>query len=492
MLYKVTKNRKSTNQHNVIELAKTITIVSICIGYSIYLYQNLPIRSVIEHANTTLFLNKNNRFAKESRHKKPLHPSALIKREIDIKSTLGVNYAESINYLHNIKHNTIDWTSALPLFSPPYAVRKAGAYSFLHDNLEHYSTYNGDQELRKAIIDKFHRDRIFNINEENIIVHTSVFEIIDAIYDALKLSTDESILIPTPTFGYYASQANKHNIKVKFISATQKTGWKIQPHDLDEALTQTNAKIFLFTNPVNPTGAVYTKEEVEKLANILKKHKTLVLSDEVFKDILLYDDQKPYSIGAVDGMKDLTVTLNGVGKSMGLAGLRVSYACMPEWLNKALSKPLCGLSKPAEKAAAVALQDTEENHKYLKQTAYSYKERLQTIKSLTKSIDKVLRHKFNPYSSKEDHFARLYIEPKATNVVLLSFPGIKGKFFGSHKIETGLQLASYLAQNAGVALVPGEASFMGEHEMILRIPLAANNLKQGFEKIKKALLQLHN
>lgn len=488
MLYRINKRTSYLRQIN--ELIIILIAFGFSLIFSIYIYYHLPVNSIISQITSGHAWKVNGRLVPQTQDKEQTYPYDLIKPKIDLKSKFGRAFNESMDYLHNINSNMVDWTSAVPLFSPPFSVRQAGSYSFLYDNLEHYSQYNGDIELRNAIIKRFNRDNISNINSENIVVHTSVFEILDAIYDSLKLDINDSILIPTPTFGYYVLQASKHNIKVDFIHALQKTGWKIQPDALDKALTKTKAKIFLFTNPVNPTGVVYTKEEVEKLAKVLKKHKTLVLSDEVFKDILLCEDQKPYSIGAVEGMGDLTVTLNGVGKSMGLAGLRVSFASMPSWLQQVLYKPLCGLSKPAEKAATAALQNTDENCHYLKHASFAYKEKLNQVKALTKALDKDLRHKFDPYSTHD--IACLYVEPQAANVALVSFPGIKGKIYGSCRIETGVQLASYLAQHAGVALVPGEASFFSGHEMVLRIPLSAPNLKQGFEKIKKALLQLHN
>lgn len=419
---------------------------------------------------------------------------SFLKSPANLEQKVGESFYASLNYLRGIKNADVDWTSALPILPPSYSIRKAGANSFLFDDLHHYSPYNGHPALRKAIQDRLQRDGI-KAEEENIIVHTSVFEIVEGIYSSLDLTADDSILIATPTFGYYASQASKCPAKIHFIKASKKSAWKICPKELDMMLTQTKAKIFLFANPVNPTGVVYTKQEIAELAAVLKKHRTLVISDEIFKDVVLNDTQPPFSIGAVEGMENFTITLNGVGKSMGLAGLRISYGHVPSWLMERLPKPLCGLSISAEKAAVQALKNTEENHQYLEKTTALYKKKIESIKNLVSQTNQELHEKFKMSLHHLGHskdFVKVYIEPKATNVVLLSFSGLQGKSFENEHIQTSLQLAKYLYKKAGVAMVPGEASFIEGKEMVLRIPLAAKNLNEGFMKIKNALLQLTN
>ena len=155
-----------------------------------------------------------------------------------------------------------------------------------------------------------------------------------------------------------------------------------------------------------------------------------------------------------------------------------------------MPKPLCGLSKPAEKAAIEALKDNLENRTYLKKAKQKYIEKTDTIKTYLKIIDKELNRKFTNKSSVAGSFAKLYLEPYSTNVALLQFPGVKGKFTPDKQINTSLDLAYYLYEKAGVALVPGEVSFIEGKEMVLRIPLSAKNLKEGLAKIKTALLHL--
>jgi aspartate aminotransferase len=215
-----------------------------------------------------------------------------------------------------------------------------------------------------------------------------------------------------------------------------------------------------------------------------------VISDEIFKDVLLDKNQQPFSIGAVEGMENLTITLSGLGKSMGLVGLRLSYGCIPDWLIGKLPEPSSGISKPVEKAAIYALQDTFENQEYLQMSMREYNKRLKIIKQFVINMDRELNKKFNIDILNAGFFIKLYIEPKATNVALVSFQGLKGKYSDKKQINSSVDLAFYILEKTGVALTPGEVFLIKGEKMVLRIPLAAQNLDLGLERIRKALLEL--
>ena len=122
---------------------------------------------------------------------------SFLRTEFNVKF-LDKSFYNSIDYLNNVNNVDFNWTSALPIFSPPTLVRKAGSSSFLLDDLHHYSPYNGHSELRKAIRKKFKKDGI-NAEEKNIIINTSIFEILEGFYSSLNWKNNDSILIPTPT-----------------------------------------------------------------------------------------------------------------------------------------------------------------------------------------------------------------------------------------------------------------------------------------------------
>lgn len=477
-----------------IKLSTLLTIIIICATcgilknflYNLSLQYKLCQSSIMSSkVNTSCVIN---RLLKE---KEISYIKDFFKPSTNLEAYLGKSFADSLDYLHKLKGINLDWTSATPIFSPPFGVRKAGAHSFLYDHLNHYSPDNGNAQLRQAIIERFKRDGI-NASNDNILVHTSIFEILECIYSSLNLFRINTILIPTPNFGYYASQALNHGLIVKFISTSKESNWKINPIELDNVLTKTRSKIFLFNNPVNPTGAIYTKEELTDLAKVLKKHRVLVIADEIFKDIILDSSEQPFSIGAVDGMADLTITMNGVGKSMGLAGLRVSYAYVPDLVVEKIRKPLCGMSKPAEQAAIQALQNNHENHLYLQSAINEYKKRVKLIKNFITLIDQDLSKKFASKFPQDGFFAKLYSSPNSTNVVLLQFAGLRGKFNGNKQINSSLDLANYISKDGKIALVPGEASFIEGKEMVVRIPLSARNLESGLRAIRKVLLKLSN
>ena len=471
---------------------KVLKLIAICCGvglftififYVIYCFQNKK-----EFCNFNISLSKDN-VTRLSRNQISKFDFFFKPEVIKIKDSLGEEFDQALFYFDNIKNVELDWTLALPIFGPPLSVKKAGSVSFLMDDLNHYTSHNGDPKLRDAIKKKLEKDGI-KLKEKNIVVSTSIFEILKDLYSILNWTPKHSILIPVPAFGQHPYQAVHCNMKVHFLNVTQESGWKITPEDLDKTLTLTKPTMFLFTNPVNPTGVVYNKEEVEKLAAILKKHQILVISDEIFKDVLLDKNQQPFSIGAVEGMENLTITLSGLGKSMGLVGLRLSYGCIPDWLIGKLPEPSSGISKPVEKAAIYALQDNFENQEYLQMSMRGYNKRLKIIKEFVINMDRELNKKFNIDIFNAGFFIKLYIEPKATNVVLVSFQGLKGKYSDKKQINSSVDLAFYILEKTGIALTPGEVFLIKGEKMVLRIPLAAQNLDLGLERIRKALLEL--
>lgn len=409
------------------------------------------------------------------------------------KEIIDQNFNQAMLYLRECDNAKINWTSALPISTPSPSVRKAGADAFLKSNLQNYSESRGNKKLIHRIIEKFTSDGI-KVKKENIIINNSIFNIIQDIYSIIDWKPGDTILLPTPAFGHYVVQASNNNIEVQLIPTTQESSWKITPAQLDQALSQGKAKIFIFNNPVNPTGIVYTKEEVQALAKVLMKYTVLVIADEIFNEVVINEHKKPYSIGAVKGMENRTITLNGVGKSRGLTGLRISYGCGPKEIISRLTLHLSGFSRPSEEAAIEALTLNQENASYIKENRRKYIKNILFIESQINILNQKLSKHFNKKCEKTIYTKLFLGIPDATNVILISFQGLKGKIFKNKALASSLELAYFLYQEAGVAVVPGEAFFMEGNQMVLRFPVSPdqNELKRGFSKILSALLMLGN
>lgn len=413
--------------------------------------------------------------------------SALRKKTGYLSPEIRISLDEVGLFLSETGSNEIDWTSAVPMYSPPQYVRAAIIESGKTDNLHQYSATNGEISLKKHIAHSFLESGI-PCDENNILIHIGTFEILKDIYSMIEWG-EAGILIPAPTFGYYVKQANDLGIRVDLIHAKKENNWKIDPNELDTLLIKIKPKVFLFTNPVNPTGVVYSKEDLVAISQVLKRHNVLVISDEIFKDLLLTKDSNFTSIASIKDMANRCVTIHGLGKAMGMAGLRMSYACGPENIISNLPKILCGLPIPSEKAALSVFAHPFETKEYLAESIFQYQNNINYIKDKIKQINVLLNDKFGT----DVVYVEPMVEPvQATNTYLISFKGLKGMTFQGQSIQSGLDLARFLLKDAGIAIVPGEGSFVDSSEISLRFITSADQelLELGFNKIMNSFNNL--
>lgn len=398
-------------------------------------------------------------------------------------ATLLQQLQPTFNYLYSCKKAKFDWTTSIPIASPSEEVRKKCVEACAFENLHTY--YNNEifEDLFTHVVDFFKQKGIF-CKKDQIKIRYTAFDILEDFYSSTQFFPNDVLLIAAPTFGYYLSQAVQHNIKMELVFARPENGWKIKAEDLDKALEKTKARFFLFTNPVNPTGAFYTKDELEKLAWVIKKHNAFVISDEVFSDIYYNNkNEVPYSFAAIEGMSQRTLTLFGLGKGR---GIRLSFGIFP--LGYMSTFPVAGVFKHIQIGAAEALKNNESNRTYLNEIRLQYQSRLKTIYNQINGLNKCLN---NYYKTHDKIYVKPYIEPYSTNILLLTFPGLKDKVFEGKRLENSLDLATFIYSKAGVATVPGEGFFIDGKEMVLRIPISipASELIEGFKAIKQVFIR---
>lgn len=391
-------------------------------------------------------------------------------------------------YLRECVGSRFDWTSAATTFEPATHIKAAAAKYFSQIESLKRSPPRGEPVLLKAIQDYFHRCGI-KCSEDNILIAPSTFQIVGDIFDLTKPAG--KVLLPTPSFGYFVEQCEQRSIQTALLPTDESTNWKITPEALEKALTINKPSIFLFTNPVNPTGTVYTKQEVEGIAAVLKRHNVLIIADEIFKDIILNFDKKHYSLAAVEGIEDKVVTLNGVGKSRGLPSMFVSFCTAPRNIEDALRKEhAVSQQRTQQLVAAEALTDNPENRAYLEETAARYRDNISLIKERLVRLNGALGKKFG--EQKEEYVRPVVKNPDATNVYLLNFHGLRGKMINGKPLATGLDVAKFLQKEVSVAMVPYEGFLMDARAMTLRLILSrpAEELRQGFSTITKACEKL--
>jgi aspartate aminotransferase len=357
-----------------------------------------------------------------------------------------------------------------PDFDTPDHIKDA-AKKAIDDNFSHYTPVAGYVDVRQAICDKLKRDNNLDYSLENILVSTGAKQSIANVILALIEAGDE-VIIPTPYWVTYSEIVRLAGGTVKFVHTSFENGFKITPAELEAAITPAT-KLFMFSSPCNPTGAVYNKAELEALAQVFRKyHQIFIMSDEIYEYINY--NHKHESIAQFDYVKDNVILINGLSKGYAMTGWRLGYIAAAPELVKACDKlqgqftsATCSIT---QRAAIAALTGTQEPSIQMVQ---KFKERRALVMQLLAEIPNII---FN--------------EPPGAFYV---FPNVSA-YFGKKTtegevIETADELAMYLLNTAHVSVVTGKAF---GNTNCLRMSFATNtkNIELGFAKIKAALASL--
>lgn len=364
----------------------------------------------------------------------------------------------------------VDLSLGEPDFDTPQHIKDA-AKKAIDDNWSHYTPVAGYLDLRESICRKLERDNGLVYTPQQIVVSTGAkHSIANAVLSVID--DDDEVIIPTPYWVSYSEIAKFARGKVVFINTKAETGFKLTAGQLDAAIT-TKTKLFIFSSPCNPTGAVYTKNELEELAKVFQKHPGIfIISDEIYEYINYAHDNGGghQSIARFDYLKDRVILVNGLSKGFAMTGWRLGYIAATIEIAKACEKIqgqfTSGTNSIAQRAAITAL-DSPLSSTY--QMVRQFKERKQRVMELLKKFP-----------------ALKYTEPDGAFYI---FPEVKsyfGKKAGDEIINNASDLCMYLLNVSHVSTVAGDA--FGEPDCI-RISFANNmeNIEEGFNRIKKGL-----
>jgi len=221
-----------------------------------------------------------------------------------------------------------------PDFITPEHIREA-AKKAIDEGYTFYPPISGYAELRKAISDKFKRENNLDLSPDQIVVSTGAKQSIANVVLSLVNPGDE-VIIPLPYWVSYIEIVKLAEGKTIPIKASIETDFKITPEQLEKAITP-KTKLFIFSSPCNPTGSVYTKEELRAFAGIFEKHPNVfILSDEIYEHINFLD--KHQSIAQFENIKDRVIVVNGVSKGYAMTGWRIGYIGAPKFIAAACDK----------------------------------------------------------------------------------------------------------------------------------------------------------
>ena len=357
-----------------------------------------------------------------------------------------------------------------PDFKTPDFIREAAKDSVDEGKWFSYAPVPGYPELRKSIVEKLKEENGIECNENNIVVSNGAKHSIANVMLALINPGDE-VIVYSPYWVTYAEVVKLADGVPVLIEGGLDQDFKASAEQLEAAITD-KTRAIIYSSPCNPTGAVFSKEELEAIAEVIIRHDDIiVIADEIYEYINFSGGH--YSIGAIPGMSERTVTVNGVSKSYAMTGWRVGYICAPEWLAKAINKMqgqvTSGVCSIAQRAALAAILGGKETTKEMVNTYHS---RRQMVYDLLQEIPGM---KINM--------------PEGAFYMFPDVSAYFGKSNGDDKIENASDMAMYLLNAAHVSVVTGEA--FGAPNCI-RISYAASddNLKEAFKRIKETLGKL--
>ncbi len=356
-----------------------------------------------------------------------------------------------------------------PDFNTPDHIKTA-AKEAIDENYSKYSPVPGYPDLRKAIVDKLHRENQLDYDVAEILVSNGAKQSVCNTLMALVDEGDE-VIIPAPYWVSYPQMVklaggNPTIVKTGFVQE-----FKISPEQLEAAITP-KTKVIILCSPSNPTGSVYSQSELEGLAHVILKHEDLyVIADEIYEHINYVG--KHESIAQFPGMKERTIIVNGISKAYAMTGWRIGYIAAPEWIvkgcNKLQGQYTSGSCSISQRAAIVAYTQSQACVEEMRQ---AFQRRRDLIVKLAKDI----------------HGLEV-IEPKGAFYLFPKCNYFFGKSTDGYYIKNSTDLSMYLLEKAHVATVGGDA--FGEPNC-LRMSYATSdkNIHEAFRRIKNALEQL--
>ena len=353
-----------------------------------------------------------------------------------------------------------------PDFNTPDTIKEA-AKKAVDDNFSRYSPVPGYMDLREAIVAKLKNENKLNYTTSEILVSNGAKQSVCNTVMALVNPGDE-VIIPTPYWVSYPQMVKLAGGTPVFVNATFEQDFKMTPEQLETAITP-KTKLIILCSPSNPTGSVYSKEELRSLAEVIKSHEDLfILADEIYEHINYVG--KHESIAQFDGMKERTIIVNGVSKAYAMTGWRIGYIAAPEWIVKGCNKLQgqytsgpCSVSQKAAEAAYIGNQQCVEDMRK------AFERRRDLIVKLAKEI---------PGLEVNTPQGAFYLFPKCSSFI--------GKSYKGKTIENTNDLALFLLEEAHVATVGGDA--FGDPDCFrMSYATSDENIREAMSRIKHAL-----
>ena len=365
--------------------------------------------------------------------------------------------------------DVINMSVGEPDFNTPDHIKEA-AKKAIDENYSRYSPVPGYPDLRKAIVAKLKNENNLDYSVNEVLVSNGAKQSVCNTIMALVNPGDE-VIIPAPYWVSYPQMAKLAGGTPVVVEAGFDQNFKMTPEQLEAAITP-KTRLIILCSPSNPTGSVYSKEELKGLADVIKRHDDLfVLADEIYEHINYIG--KHESIAQFEGMKERSIIVNGVSKAYAMTGWRIGYIAAPEWIvkgcNKLQGQYTSGPCSVSQKAAEFAYTQSQECVEQMRQ---AFERRRNLIVQLAKDI---------PGLEVNVPEGAFYLFPKCSSFY--------GKSNGDTVINNSSDLALYLLEKGHVATVGGDA--FGDPECFrMSYATSDENIREAMRRIKDALAEL--
>ncbi|HOF78636.1 MAG TPA: pyridoxal phosphate-dependent aminotransferase [Smithellaceae bacterium] len=394
----------------------------------------------------------------------------LAARIAKIKPSETLAITAKVNALRAQGRDVIGFGAGEPDFDTPDNIKKA-AIQAIEAGFTKYTPVNGTDELKDAIAAKLKRDNSLEYKRSQIVVSCgakhSLYNLAQALFDE-----GDEVIIPAPYWVSYPDIVALSGGEPVIVDTQEENGFKMSPRQLSSAITK-RTRAVIINSPSNPTGAVYTPQELKALAAVLVDKDILVITDDIYEKIFYADFPFANIASVEEKMKEKTIVINGVSKTYAMTGWRIGYAACSEEIAGAMSKIQSqSTSNPTSIAQKAALEAIRGDQSAMPQMVVEFRKRRDFIVEALNNIEGI------------DCFApggAFYVFPKVS--------GLYGRMFKGKKITDSAEFIGYLLDEANVAAVPG-AAFGSDEHIRLSYATSLQNIEEGLKRIKNAVGRL--
>lgn len=362
--------------------------------------------------------------------------------------------------------DVISFGAGEPDFNTPENIRKA-AIEAIESGKTGYTAAAGLPELKSAICEKFKQDNNLDYKPENIVVSSgakhSLFNTLQAI-----CNPGDEVIVPVPFWVSYPELVKMADATPVLVECLEENDFKYTKENLLNAITD-KTKAILLNSPGNPTGTVYTLDELKMIAEIAEENNIFIISDEIYEK-LLYEGEHTSIASLGEKIKDLTIVVNGMSKAYAMTGWRIGYIAANSEIAKIMTNIQShATSNPSTIAQYASIEGLRGDQGPINEMVKAFKERRNYMVERINSIDGLS--------------CRM---PKGAFYVMINISEVKGREINGHKIDSSMDLASYLLETVKVAVIPG-AGFGSDNYIRLSYATSLKIIEEGLDRIEKAL-----